>query len=76
MAKYKDVFARQEQNESILDKASGRNVGKNNFIGFTFKHKLNPNNRFQNGEINLLAGQNGGSGGFAGNRLDPLATLY
>ncbi|QRG36334.1 hypothetical protein FDK38_000669 [Candidozyma auris] len=76
MAKYKDVFARQEQNESILDKASGRNVGKNNFIGFTFKHKSNPNNRFQNGEINLLAGQNGGSGGFAGNRLDPLATLY
>lgn len=74
MAKYKDVFARQEQNESLLDgsKAPGRKIA-NNFIGFTFKHKLNPNNRFQNGEINLLAGP---QGGFGGNRLDPLATLY
>lgn len=77
MMKYKDVFARQEQNESLLDGSkTGRNIAKNNFVGFTFKHKLNPNNHFQNGEINLLAGGNGRMGGFGGNRLDPLATLY
>lgn len=67
MQKYKDVFARQEHNELLLDKAGGKGAGANNFIGFTFKHKLNPNNKLQ-GEINLL---NQGS-----NRLDPLATLY
>lgn len=73
MMKYKDVFARQEQNEVLLEK-SGANkkiLGQNNFIGFTFKHKLNPNNKFSNGEINLL-NINGGRS----NRLDPLATLY
>lgn len=73
MMKYKDVFARQEQNESLLEAGSGgRGVG--NFIGFTFKHKLNPNNKFQNGEINLLAG--GTYRRQAGASLDPLATLY
>lgn len=67
MAKYKDVFARQEHNESLLEKDGGkRPLGQNNFIGFTFKHKLNPNNKF-GGEINLMGGQS---------RLDPLATLY
>lgn len=66
MQKYKDVFARQEHNELLLDRG-GKVTGANNFIGFTFKHKLNPNNKIQ-GEINLL---NQGHG-----RLDPLATLY
>lgn len=83
MLKYKDVFARQEHNENLLDKSKLSN-SNNNFIGFTFKHKLNPNNKFQNGEINLLnlnSGRlNGGSigGGNVGlaSRLDPLATLY
>lgn len=67
MQKYKDVFARQEHNEQLLEKGGQKLGGANNFIGFTFKHKLNPNNKLQ-GEINLL---NLGS-----NRLDPLATLY
>lgn len=72
MMKYKDVFARQEQNELLLDGSGiGRKIGNNNFIGFTFKHKANPNNKFQNGEVNLLGG-----GRFGGNALDPLATLY
>lgn len=79
MMKYKEVFARQEQNESFLEGSSntGKRMANNNFIGFTFKHKLNPNSRFQNGEINLL-GATGSErlGGFGGNRLDPLATLY
>lgn len=66
MMKYKDVFARQEQNELLLERG-GPKVG-NNFIGFTFKHKLNPHNNFS-GEINLAPG-------FGVNRLDPLATLY
>lgn len=71
MMKYKEVFARQEQNESLLENSQlARKVGNNNFIGFTFKHKANPNNKFQNGEVNLLAGR-----GF-GSALDPLATLY
>ncbi|GEQ69039.1 hypothetical protein JCM33374_g2710 [Metschnikowia sp. JCM 33374] len=79
MMKYKDVFARQEQNETLLEstQANGRRPVNNNFIGFTFKHKSNPNNKFQNGEINLLGG--GGSlrrSPFGGNSLDPLATLY
>ncbi|KAM9888113.1 hypothetical protein OXX79_013137, partial [Metschnikowia pulcherrima] len=57
MAKYKDVFARQEQNETLLETARGGGRRSNsNFIGFTFKHKSNPNNKFQNGEINLLGG--------------------
>ncbi|KAF8004596.1 hypothetical protein HF325_000053 [Metschnikowia pulcherrima] len=47
MAKYKDVFARQEQNETLLETARGGGRRSNlNFIGFTFKHKLNPNNKF------------------------------
>ncbi|ODV81981.1 kinase-like protein [Suhomyces tanzawaensis NRRL Y-17324] len=73
MMKYKDVFARQEHNEQLLEKSSGKNkvLGQNNFIGFTFKHKLNPNNKFANGEVNLL-----NIGGGDRNRLDPLATLY
>lgn len=73
MMKYKDVFARQEHNEQLLEKglANKKILGQNNFIGFTFKHKLNPNNKFSNGEINLL-NINGGRS----NRLDPLATLY
>ena len=71
MAKYKDVFARQEHNESLLEKDK-KPFAQNNFIGFTFKHKMNPNNKFSNGEINLL--NIAGSG--RSNRLDPLATLY
>ncbi|OBA22683.1 kinase-like protein [Metschnikowia bicuspidata var. bicuspidata NRRL YB-4993] len=81
MMKYKDVFARQEQNETLLEgpRANGRRAANlNNFIGFTFKHKSNPNNKFQNGEINLLGG--GGQAArrlpFGGSSLDPLATLY
>ncbi|KAK6464074.1 protein kinase [Scheffersomyces coipomensis] len=87
MMKYKDVFARQEHNESLLDKSSSAASKKrssqlqHNFIGFTFKHKSNPNNKFANGEINLLnmnssnnLNNNGGIG--RSNRLDPLATLY
>ncbi|EMG50741.1 DBF2 Cell cycle protein kinase DBF2 [Candida maltosa Xu316] len=74
MMKYKDVFARQEQNEQLLEKSGVNKISQNNFIGFTFKHKSNPNNKFGNSEINLLnigGGTNGRSG-----RLDPLATLY
>lgn len=78
MMKYKDVFARQEQNESLLGLATMNRKGGNNFIGFTFKHKSDPNSKFQNGEINLLGG--GGFGRVApgprNNYLDPLATLY
>ncbi|EDK43730.1 cell cycle protein kinase DBF2 [Lodderomyces elongisporus NRRL YB-4239] len=90
MAKYKDVFARQEQNEQLLEKnntlgAPKKRFLENNFIGFTFKHKSNPNNKFANGEINLLNNQNnnGGNytnslfgGNFSSTRLNPLATLY
>lgn len=80
MMKYKDVFARQEQNESLLENShiTGKLLGNNNFIGFTFKHKLNPNNKFLNGEVNLLGGTSsfGARSSFGGNRLDPLATLY
>lgn len=68
MQKYKDVFARQEHNELLLERSGNKKIANNNFIGFTFKHKLNPNNKFQN-ELNLLA-QSGSS------RMDPLATLY
>lgn len=71
MAKYKDVFARQEQNESLLERDGKKPFAQNNFIGFTFKHKMNPNNKFANGEINLL-----NIGQTRNNRLDPLATLY
>lgn len=82
MMKYKDVFARQEQNESLLGGAGGLDrKGASNFIGFTFKHKSDPNNKFQNGEINLLGGAAGGfgrrpQGPTRSNYLDPLATLY
>lgn len=85
MMKYKDVFARQEHNESLLDRNAYDKVNNNNFIGFTFKHKLNPNNKFLNGEINLLNMNNNNSNngqsnrfsaGAMSNRLDPLATLY
>lgn len=84
MMKYKDVFARQEQNETLLENTNAnrrRDANHNNFIGFTFKHKSNPNNKFQNGEINLLGGGGGGGASFrrlpfGGNALDPLATLY
>lgn len=83
MMKYKDVFARQEQNETLLENTNAnrrRDANHNNFIGFTFKHKSNPNNKFQNGEINLLGGGGGGASfrrlPFGGNALDPLATLY
>lgn len=83
MMKYKDVFARQEQNESLLDRSSYEKANNNNFIGFTFKHKLNPNNKFLSGEINLLnmSNSNGYNSNRFGNdamsnRLDPLATLY
>lgn len=71
MQKYKDVFARQEQNETMLEKSSYK-MNQENFIGFTFKHKMNPNNKFSNGEINLLNINSNAST----NRLDPLATLY
>lgn len=71
MAKYKDVFARQEHNESLLERDGKKPFAQNNFIGFTFKHKMNPNNKFSNGEINLL-----NIGQTRNNRLDPLATLY
>lgn len=81
MMKYKDVFARQEQNESLLDnlRMGGNKLGSHNFIGFTFKHKSNPNNKFQNGEVNLLGtprSVNGRLNAFGTSRLDPLATLY
>ena len=81
MMKYKDVFARQEQNESLLENSQlgGKRLGNHNFIGFTFKHKSNPNNKFQNGEVNLLGTPrsiNGKPNIFGSNRLDPLATLY
>ncbi|CAI5757700.1 unnamed protein product [Candida verbasci] len=70
MMKYKDVFARQEENEQLLEKSGVRKIKQNNFIGFTFKHKSNPNNKFGN-EINLL-----NIGNSQRSRLDPLATLY
>ncbi|KAJ8142667.1 hypothetical protein OY671_004191 [Metschnikowia pulcherrima] len=77
MAKYKDVFARQEQNETLLETARGGGRRSNsNFIGFTFKHKSNPNNKFQNGEINLLGGGPSKRSPFGGSSLNPLATLY
>lgn len=78
MMKYKDVFARQEQNESLLGEGGLNRRGANNFIGFTFKHKSDPNNKFQNGEINLLGGAGFGRtpAGPTRNYLDPLATLY
>ncbi|KAI3406284.2 DBF2 [Candida oxycetoniae] len=81
MAKYKDVFARQEQNEQLLEKSNStakRRFLENNFIGFTFKHKSNPNNKFNSGEINLLNnGLSLGNGNVLGSaKLDPLATLY
>lgn len=73
MMKYKDVFARQEHNESLLESVRpGRRTDGNNFIGFTFKHKLNPNNKF-GGDINLL-GATRQRHPFGA--LDPLATLY
>ncbi|CAK9438290.1 uncharacterized protein LODBEIA_P25140 [Lodderomyces beijingensis] len=80
MAKYKDVFARQEQNEQLLERSGSANGARkrlleNNFIGFTFKHKSNPNNKFGNGEINLLNNK-ASHGGLSSARLDPLATLY
>lgn len=75
MAKYKDVFARQEQNEQLLDSGnSAKAKAKNNFVGFTFKHKSNPNNQFS-GEINLL-GMNVNKSNVTSSRLNPLATLY
>ncbi|MDC6271266.1 serine/threonine-protein kinase, partial [Acetobacter pasteurianus] len=69
MAKYKDVFARQEQNEQLLERnntlgAPKKRFLENNFIGFTFKHKSNPNNKFANGEINLLNNQNNNGGNY------------
>lgn len=78
MMKYKDVFARQEQNETLLESLqASKNRGNNNFIGFTFKHKSNPNNKFQTGEINLLSGNRRSvRNPFGKNILDPLATLY
>ncbi|CAX43878.1 serine/threonine-protein kinase, transcription and stress response, putative [Candida dubliniensis CD36] len=75
MMKYKDVFARQEQNEQLLEKSNNNNEGittintkfgkrfngskfNDNFIGFTFKHKSNPNNKFTNGNTNRYANNN------------------
>lgn len=63
MQKYKDVFARQEHNELLLERGA-KSAAANNFIGFTFKHRMNA----KLGEVNLLGG--------ARSRLDPLATLY
>lgn len=78
MMKYKDVFARQEHNESLLENLRIDKNAASNFIGFTFKHKSNPNNKFLNGEVNLLGAPTSfnGKSAFGGNRLDPLATLY
>lgn len=77
MMKYKDVFALQEKNESLLENSSGLDrKAANNFIGFTFKHKSDPNNKFQSGEINLLGAGFGRPQGQRSNFLDPLATLY
>lgn len=77
MMKYQDVFARQEQNESLLGSHGALDMkGGNNFIGFTFKHKSDPNNKFQNGEVNLLGGAFGYKPTPRNNPLDPLATLY
>ncbi|KAG7661471.1 DBF2 [[Candida] subhashii] len=75
MMKYKDVFARQEQNEQLLEKAGSqrKKFQQNNFIGFTFKHKSNPNNKFGSAEVNLL---NIGGSSYRSGGLDPLATLY
>ena len=73
MQKYKNVFARQEQNEQLLDKLMPARKINNNFIGFTYKHKLNPNNKFQAGEAGILSNNNSFP---SRQRLDPLATLY
>lgn len=75
MQKYKDVFARQEHNETLLEKGGNKKIANSNFIGFTFKHKSNPNNKF-NGEINLLNLNSMGRYQPGASRLDPLATLY
>lgn len=60
MAKYKDVFERQIHNEKLL--LNSKNFKNSNFIGFTFKHKLNPNNRFNDLNVNISP--------------NPLSTLY
>ncbi|CAH6720157.1 serine/threonine-protein kinase Dbf20p [[Candida] jaroonii] len=60
MMKYKDVFERQNYNEKLM--MNSKNFKNSNFIGFTFKHKLNPNNKFNDLNINI-----------SGN---PLSTLY
>ncbi|WEJ92851.1 serine/threonine-protein kinase dbf2 [Yamadazyma tenuis] len=60
MMKYKDVFERQNYNEKLL--MGSKKLKNSNFIGFTFKHKSNPNNKFA--ELNTNMNSN------------PLATLY
>lgn len=60
MMKYKDVFERQNYNEKLL--MNSKKFKNSNFIGFTFKHKSNPNNKFNDLTINLSS--------------NPLATLY
>lgn len=62
MLKYKDVFDRQNYNEKLL--VNSRKQKNSNFIGFTFKHKLNPNNKFQETSLNM------------GGNSNPLSTLY
>lgn len=70
MKKYKEVFERQDRNEKLI-KDMNNDFKKNqiNFIGFTFKHKLNPNNEFPVDEINLLNTNKDSI-------TNPLATLY
>ncbi|ODV94679.1 hypothetical protein PACTADRAFT_50541 [Pachysolen tannophilus NRRL Y-2460] len=41
MEKYKEVMLKKEQVEKMADR---RNAKNNDFVGFTFKHKENPNN--------------------------------
>lgn len=60
MLKYKDVFERQNYNEKLL--MNSKKFKNSNFIGFTFKHKSNPNNKFNDLTVNLSS--------------NPLATLY
>lgn len=62
MMKYKDVFERQNYNDKLLSGNKALANSNSNFIGFTFKHKMNPNNKFSNFNVNTLK--------------NPLSTLY
>ncbi|ODQ77863.1 hypothetical protein BABINDRAFT_163240 [Babjeviella inositovora NRRL Y-12698] len=66
--KYKDVKAKQEQAERLAETLKGENK---RLIGFTFKHKANPNNNSSGivePLINISPSHSGSN--------DPLGTLY